>query len=48
MVNSGLYVSSALLRSCVFFRVGGPKNVLHGLQLQLTFFNTWMKEYFCE
>ena len=40
MYNTGPYVSSALLRSRVFFHVGGPKNVLHGLQLQLTFFNT--------
>jgi len=40
MVSTGPYVSSVLLMLCVFFHVGGPKNVLHGLQLQLTFFNT--------
>ena len=39
MVSTGPYISSALLMSHVFFHVGGPKNVLHGLQLQLTFFN---------
>jgi hypothetical protein len=39
MVSTGPYVSSALLVSHVFFLVRGPKNVLHGVQLQLTFFN---------